>query len=191
MSLFLIHFGIKGSYKNLAHHTILFGPRYKELLTDIFDRGVLAEDFSLYLHSPSVTDPDLAPPGHSTHYVLAPVPNLGSGKVDWAQAGPKLRDRILESLETRCMPELRRKIVSLRIFSPLDFESELMAWKGSAFSLQPTLLQSAWFRVHNRDSRIRGLYFVGAGTHPGAGIPGVVNSAKATAMLMQEEWEKK
>lgn len=188
MSLFLVYFGVKGKYENLAHHTILFGPRYKELLTDIFDRGVLAEDFSLYLHSPSVTDPGLAPPGHSTHYVLAPVPHLGSDSVNWDTAGPLLRDRILTSLEARCMPDLRSNMVTSRIFSPPDFEMELNAWQGSAFSLQPTLLQSAWFRVHNRDRNIGGLYFVGAGTHPGAGIPGVVSSAKATAGLMQADW---
>ncbi|MGI9290877.1 MAG: phytoene desaturase [Gammaproteobacteria bacterium] len=188
MSLFLVYFGVEGQYDNLAHHTILFGPRYRELLTDIFDRGVLADDFSLYLHSPSVTDQSLAPPGHSTHYVLAPVPHLGQGKVDWNTAAPLLRDRILASLEERCMPGLREKIVTSRIFSPPDFETSLNAWQGSAFSLQPTLLQSAWFRVHNRDSRIQGLYFVGAGTHPGAGIPGVVNSARATAQLIEEDW---
>jgi phytoene desaturase len=188
MSLFLIHFGVRGKYEDLAHHTILFGPRYKELLTDIFDHGVLAEDFSLYLHSPSVTDPSLAPPDHSTHYVLAPVPNMELGKVDWGTAGPLLRDRILNSLEARCMPDLRKNIVTSRLFTPPDFERDLNAWHGSAFSLQPTLTQSAWFRVHNRDRKIHGLYFVGAGTHPGAGIPGVVNSAKATACLMQEDW---
>ena len=190
MSLFLVHFGVRGKYKELAHHTILFGPRYKELLTDIFDRGVLAEDFSLYLHSPSVSDPSLAPPGNSTHYALAPVPNLALGKVDWSSAGALLRDRILDCLEERCMPDLRKNIVTSRLFTPPDFERDLNAWHGSAFSLQPTLTQSAWFRVHNRDKKIHGLYFVGAGTHPGAGIPGVVNSAKATARIMQEDWSK-
>ena len=193
MSLFLVYFGVKGQYKDLAHHSILFGPRYKELLTDIFDRGVLADDFSLYLHSPSVSDDSLAPPGHSTHYVLAPVPHMGHGKnsVDWDIAGPQLQERILKSLEERCMPDLRENIVTSRIFTPPDFEQQLNAWQGSAFSLQPTLTQSAWFRVHNRDKKIQGLYFVGAGTHPGAGIPGVVNSARATAGLMQEDWSKK
>ena len=190
MSLFLVYFGVRGEYPDLAHHTILFGPRYRELLTDIFDRGILAEDFSLYLHSPSVTDPSLAPAGHSTHYALAPVPHLGISDVDWESAGPRLQERILETLESRCMPGLRENIVTTRIFSPPDFVQNLNAWQGSAFSLQPTLLQSAWFRVHNRDKRIRGLYFVGAGTHPGAGIPGVVNSARATAGLMQEDWSK-
>ena len=188
MSLFLVYFGVKGEYSDLAHHTILFGPRYRELLTDIFDRGILADDFSLYLHSPSVSDSSLAPAGHSTHYVLAPVPHLGISDVDWDTAGPLLRDRILESLEERCMPDLRSRIVTSRISTPVDFEQQLQAWQGSAFSLQPTLLQSAYFRVHNRDKRIPGLYFAGAGTHPGAGIPGVVNSARATAGLMQEDW---
>jgi len=191
MSLFLVYFGVKGKYENLAHHSILFGPRYKELLTEIFDRGELADDFSLYLHSPSVTDDSLAPEGHSTHYVLAPVPHMGRGKVDWEVEGPKLRDRIMKSLEERVMPGLSERIVTSRIFSPPDFESYLNAWQGSAFSLQPTLLQSAWFRVHNRDPKIQGLYFTGAGTHPGAGIPGVVNSAKATAGLMQEDWSRR
>jgi phytoene desaturase len=190
MSLFLVYFGIEGSYPDLAHHTILFGPRYRELLQDIFKRGVLADDFSLYLHSPSVTDDSLAPAGCSTHYVLAPVPHLGISDVDWATAGPQLRDSILESLEERLMPGLRDKIVTSRIQTPLDFEPQLHAGQGSAFPLHPTLWQSAYFRVHNRDKRIAGLYFVGAGTHPGAGIPGVVNSARATAGLMVEDWDR-
>jgi len=113
---------------------------------------------------------------------------MGKNTVDWSVAGPQLRDRILASLEERCMPNLRSNIVTTRIFSPPDFEQQLNAWQGSAFSLQPTLLQSAWFRVHNRDKRISGLYFVGAGTHPGAGIPGVINSARATAGLIQDDW---
>jgi len=187
MSLFLVYFGVRGAYPDLAHHTILFGPRYRELLDDIFNRGILADDFSLYLHSPSVTDPGLAPPGHSTHYVLAPVPHLGISDVNWDIAGPKLAERILSAVEARCMPGLRSNLVTSRLFTPPDFETELNAWRGSAFSLQPTLLQSAWFRVHNRDDRIRGLYFAGAGTHPGAGIPGVVSSARATAELMLQD----
>ena len=190
MSLFLVYFGVEGKYEDLAHHTILFGPRYKDLLKEIFYDGELPDDYSLYLHSPSVTDDSLAPEGHSAHYVLAPVPHTGKGKIDWETAGPKMRDSILESLEQRVMPGLREKIVTTRIFTPPDFESYLNAHLGSAFSLQPTLLQSAWFRVHNRDKAIRGLYFVGAGTHPGAGIPGVINSARATAGLMQEDWSK-
>jgi phytoene desaturase len=183
-SLFVVHFGLKRQYPELAHHTVLFGPRYRELLADIFQRGVLAEDFSLYLHNPSATDPSLAPPGHAGFYALAPVPNLGKAPIDWNTMGPVYRDRILNALEKQLMPGLRENLVTSRIFTPADFRSELNAHLGSAFSLEPVLTQSAWFRVHNRDDRIRNLYFVGAGTHPGAGIPGVVGSAKATAGLM-------
>lgn len=183
-SLFVVHFGLKRQYPGLAHHTVLFGPRYRELLADIFERGVLAEDFSLYLHNPSVTDPSLAPAGHAGFYALAPVPNLGKAPIDWQTMGPIYRDRILAALEKQLMPGLRENLVTLRIFTPEDFQSELNAHLGSAFSLEPVLTQSAWFRVHNRDDHIRNLYFVGAGTHPGAGIPGVVGSAKATAGLM-------
>jgi phytoene desaturase len=179
-----VHFGLKRQYPQLAHHTVLFGPRYRELLADIFERGVLADDFSLYLHNPSVTDPSLAPPGQAGFYALAPVPNLGKAPIDWSTMGPVYRDRILAALEKQLMPGLRENLVTSRIFTPADFHSELNAHLGSAFSLEPVLTQSAWFRVHNRDDRIGNLYFVGAGTHPGAGIPGVVGSAKATAGLM-------
>ncbi len=184
MSLFLIYFGTRRRHPQLAHHNVMFGPRYRELLADIFDRGVLADDFSLYLHAPTVSDPSLAPPGCESFYVLAPVPHLGKARVDWRQEGPRYADRILDYLERRYIPGLRADLVTRRIFTPLDFERELNAHLGSAFSLEPVLWQSAWFRVHNRDARIGGLYFVGAGTHPGAGIPGVVNSAKATAGLV-------
>jgi phytoene desaturase len=184
MSLFLIYFGTRRKHPQLAHHTVLFGPRYRELLRDIFDRGVLADDFSLYLHAPTVTDPSLAPDGCEAFYVLSPVPHLGKGKVDWEVEGPRYRDRILDYLEAQCIPGLREDLVTSRIFTPLDFASELNAHVGSAFSLEPILTQSAYFRVHNRDPRLRGLYFVGAGTHPGAGVPGVVGSAKATAGLV-------
>jgi phytoene desaturase len=187
MSLFVVYFGTSEHYPELTHHTVLFGPRYKELLTDIFERGVLADDFSLYLHAPTVTDPSLAPAGGGTYYALSPVPHLGKAPLDWSVEGPRYRDRILEYLERRLMPGLRERITTTRIFTPADFGSELNAHLGSAFSLEPVLTQSAWFRVHNRDARIRGLYFAGAGTHPGAGIPGVVNSAKATAGLVLED----
>ncbi len=140
---------------------MLFGPRYKELLADIFDRGELADDFSLYLHSPSVTDPQLAPPGCSTHYVLAPVPNLEKSAVDWETQAPRYRDRILDYLEQRYIPGLREDLVTCRMFTPRDFVTELNAHQGSAFSLQPILTQSAFFRVHNRDRRVGGLYFTG------------------------------
>ncbi|HEY8608033.1 MAG TPA: phytoene desaturase [Noviherbaspirillum sp.] len=187
MSLFVIYFGLKGVRDNLRHHTVLFGPRYRELLKDIFHGKTLAEDFSLYLHAPTVTDPTLAPPGHSAYYVLAPVPHLGNADIDWGIEGPRYRDRILAYLERHHIPGLRRDLVTSRIFTPCDFRDELNAHLGSAFSLEPVLWQSAYFRTHNKDRDIEGLYFVGAGTHPGAGIPGVVGSAKATARLILDD----
>ena len=187
MSLFLIYFGTRRRHPHLAHHNVIFGPRYRGLLEDIFERGVLADDFSLYLHAPSVSDPTLAPDGCEAFYVLAPVPHLGHGDVDWRTMGPVYRDRVFEYLEERYIPNLRKDLVTSRIFTPLDFQQTYHAHHGSAFSLEPVLTQSAWFRVHNRDRHIDGLYFVGAGTHPGAGVPGVVNSAVATATLMVED----
>jgi phytoene desaturase len=184
MSLFVVYFGVRKRHPHLAHHDILFGPRYKELLDDIFDRGVLADDFSLYLHAPSTTDPTIAPDGCEAFYVLSPVPHLGKAPIDWSEQGPRYRDRILEYLEKHYIPNLGADLETTRILTPDDFKHTLNSHHGSAFSLEPILTQSAWFRVHNRDSKIGGLYFVGAGTHPGAGVPGVVNSAKATAGLM-------
>jgi len=186
-SLFLVHFGVRGSWPGIPHHMILFGPRYGELLRDIYERGVLPPDFSLYLHHPTVTDPALAPEGCSTFYALAPVPHLGKAPLDWENVAESYADRIIDALEQRLMPGLRERIVTRFHYTPLDFERDLNAHLGSAFSLEPLLTQSAYFRTHNRDDRIGNLYFVGAGTHPGAGIPGVVGSAKATARLMLEE----
>jgi phytoene desaturase len=186
MSLFVVHFGLSRPQPQLAHHTVLFGPRYRGLIDEIFKGSALAEDFSLYLHAPCATDPSLAPPGGSSHYVLAPVPHLGQVPLDWQVEGPRLRDRILAYLEARAIPHLRRDLVTCRIFTPADFRDQLGAHLGSAFSLEPVLTQSAWFRPHNRDDGIPNLYIVGAGTHPGAGVPGVVGSAKATARLMLE-----
>jgi phytoene desaturase len=183
-SLFVLHFGLKRSHPEMAHHTIVFGPRYRGLIDEIYGKDGLADDFSLYLHAPCVTDASLAPEGCSTYYALSPVPHLGTAKIDWDVEGPRYRDRILEALEARCLPGLREDLVTTRIFTPKDFERELGAWQGSAFSLEPVLTQSAWFRTHNRDDVIDNLYFVGAGTHPGAGVPGVIGSAKATAGLM-------
>lgn len=182
MSLFVLYFGTDRPY-DMAHHTVLFGPRYKELLDDIFHGATLPDDFSLYLHAPTVTDPTLAPPGCGTFYVLSPVPHLGNAALDWDVVAPVYADRILAYLE-RHMPDLRAHVVAKRWMTPRDFQHELGAYHGSAFSLAPTLTQSAWFRPHNRDPRIPGLYIAGAGTHPGAGVPGVVNSAKATAGLV-------
>jgi phytoene desaturase len=186
-SLFVLHFGLKRQHPELAHHSILFGPRYKGLIDEIYSRSALADDFSIYLHAPTTTDPSLAPPGCSTFYALSPVPHLGTANIDWDTVGPAYADRILDSLEARAIPGLRSDLVTRRIFTPKDFERELGAWQGSAFSLEPVLTQSAWFRTHNRDDVIGNLYFVGAGTHPGAGVPGVIGSAKATAGLMIED----
>ncbi|MFM1903843.1 MAG: hypothetical protein RLZZ440_1743 [Planctomycetota bacterium] len=179
MSLFVLYFGTNRRYENLAHHTILFGPRFRGLLRDIFHGRRLPEDFSLYLHAPTVTDPGMAPPGGESFYVLSPVPHLGNAEIDWESRGPAYGDAILESLE-RHLPGLRDSIVTRRQFTPADFAAKFSGYHGSAFSVAPTLTQSAYFRPHNRDPEIPGLYLVGAGTHPGAGVPGVVNSAKAT-----------
>jgi phytoene desaturase len=187
MSLFVIYFGLKGLRPELKHHMVLFGPRYRELISEIFKSDGLADDFSLYLHTPSVTDDSLAPPGYSAHYVLSPVPHLGTADIDWELEGPRYRDRILKYLNDRYIPGLLDDLVTVRHFTPFDFRDELNAHLGSAFSIEPILTQSAWFRPHNRDNVLPNLYIVGAGTHPGAGIPGVVGSAKATAGLMIED----
>ena len=176
MGLFLIYFGTNRTYPNLAHHTIVLTERYKELLEDIFRRKILADDFSLYLHAPTRTDPSLAPPGCECFYVLSPVPNLG-GKIDWDAVKERYAAAILESLEKLC-PDLRKHIVSKLIWTPLDFETELDAHLGSAFQFEPILTQSAWFRPHNVSEDVKNFFLVGAGTHPGAGLPGVFSSAK-------------
>jgi len=186
-SLFVLYFGLDKHHAQLQHHTVCFGARYKGLIKDIFNGPGLADDFSLYLHAPCVTDPSLAPPGCGSHYVLAPVPHLGNAAVDWDVEGPRYRDRIFDYLEKRYMPGLRSQLVTSRFFTPNDFRDQLNAHLGSAFSLEPILTQSAWFRPHNRDAELPNLYLVGAGTHPGAGVPGVIGSAKATAGLMLHE----
>lgn len=186
-SLFVVHFGIEGSWPGIPHHTILFGPRYKGLLEDIFDYGVLPADFSIYLHHPTVTDPSMAPEGKSTFYALVPVAHMGKLAVDWNQVGQLLESRVLAEVERRLIPDLSDRIVTKFHYAPRDFALDLSAHLGSAFSLEPLLTQSAWFRGHNRDDVLHNFYLVGAGTHPGAGIPGVVGSAKATARLMLED----
>jgi phytoene desaturase len=188
MSLFVLYFGTNRTYRDrLAHHTVLFGPRYRELLQDIFHGHGLPDDFSLYLHAPSVTDPSLAPEGCDSFYVLSPVPHLGQAALAWKDLAPVYADRILAALEEH-MPDLRKHVVVQRYRTPEDFRDTLGAYQGSAFSCAPKLTQSAWFRPHNRDPHIPGLYLVGAGTHPGAGVPGVVNSAKATARVILEDF---
>ncbi|MBT0668377.1 phytoene desaturase [Novosphingobium profundi] len=183
-SLFVVHFGLEGTWPGIPHHTILFGPRYKGLLDDIYEHGVLPRDFSIYLHHPTVTDPSMAPPGKSTFYALIPVANMGKLPIDWDEVGPILEERVLAEVGRRLVPDIKDRLVTSFHYAPNDFEADLAAYKGSAFSLEPILTQSAWFRGHNRDDQLRNFYLVGAGTHPGAGIPGVVGSAKATAKLM-------
>lgn len=185
MSLFVLYFGTDIPY-DIAHHTIVFGRRYKGLLDDIFHGHTLPRDFSLYLHSPTVTDPSLAPPGCGSFYVLSPVPHLGNAPLPWDAIADEYAERILIALE-RHLPDLRKHIRVKHFITPKCFERDLFAHHGSAFSVAPTLAQSAWFRPHNRDPGIPNLYLVGAGTHPGAGLPGVVASAKATAQLVQAD----
>ena len=185
--LFVVHFGLEGTWPGIPHHMILFGPRYEGLLKDIYDNGVLPADFSIYLHHPTVTDPGMAPPGKSTFYALVPVAHMGKLKVDWDTVGPELEKRILDEVGRRLIPDIHDRIVTKFHYAPKDFAHDLNAHLGSAFSLEPVLTQSAWFRGHNRDDVIDNFYLVGAGTHPGAGIPGVVGSAKATAGLMLQD----
>jgi phytoene desaturase len=177
MGLFVWYFGTNRQYPEVPHHTILVGPRYRGLLDDIFERKILADDFSLYLHRPTATDPALAPPGCDAFYVLSPVPHLG-GATDWQRAAEPYRRAIASHLAATLLPDLERHVVSSRLMTPLDFRDRLSAPYGAAFGLAPILTQSAWFRPHNRSEEIDGLYLVGAGTHPGAGVPGVLSSAR-------------
>jgi len=177
MSLFVWYFGTRRQYPELAHHTIALGPRYRELLADIFDRQVLADDFSLYLHRPTATDPSLAPAGCDAFYVLSPVPHLQGG-TDWGATAEPYRQAIQQRLEQTLLPGLSREIVTSRLLTPQHFQDELSSYRGAAFGLEPVLTQSAWFRPHNRSEDIEHLYLVGAGTHPGAGLPGVLSSAR-------------
>ncbi|PXW66724.1 phytoene desaturase [Methylobacterium sp. B4] len=177
MGLFVWYFGTRRKYPEVDHHTILMGPRYRGLLRDIFERKALAEDFSLYLHRPTATDPLLAPPGHDAFYVLAPVPNLAGGQ-DWAQLAEPFRAKIARALEASVMPGLSEALVTSRVTTPQDFADDFLSFRGSGFGLEPVLTQSAWFRPHNRSEDVANLYLVGAGTHPGAGLPGVLSSAR-------------
>lgn len=183
MGLFVGYFGARGSWPKLAHHTIILGRRYRELLEDIFERKILADDFSLYLHAPTRSDPDLAPPGHEAFYVLSPVPNT-QGNIDWDACGQRYFDTIVDFLDDTHVPGLRGNIVTQRHITPQYFETTLRSVGGAAFGPEPLLRQSAFFRYHNRSEDVAGLYFVGAGTHPGAGMPGVLSSAKVLERVM-------
>jgi phytoene desaturase len=188
MSLFVWYFGTNRRFDDVPHHMLVLGPRYKELLDDIFRRHKLADDFSLYLHRPTASDASMAPPGCDAFYVLAPVPHLDSG-TDWAAESPRYRNAVAEVLEASVLPGLRDHIVSERITTPQDFHDKLLSVKGAAFGLEPLLLQSAYFRPHNKSEDVDGLYMVGAGTHPGAGIPGVLMSAKTLESVVPSPQE--
>ncbi len=185
MGLFVWYFGTRRQYPEVPHHTILVGPRYQGLLADIFDHKVLAEDFSLYLHRPTATDPSLAPAGCESFYVLSPVPNL-DGNVDWKAMAEPYRQRIARHLEATLLPGLSEALTVSEMVTPLDFRDDLLSLKGAGFSLEPALTQSAWFRPHNRNEDIAGLYLVGAGTHPGPGVPGVLSSARVLDLVVPD-----
>ncbi len=185
MSLFVIYFGTNRKYENMAHHEIIMGKRYKGLLDEIFVDKTLAKDFSLYLHRPTATDESLAPEGCDSWYVLSPVPHL-EADVDWTKQAKPYRDSIIKYLEENYMPDLSKHIVSEHYIDPLHFQNTLNSYLGNAFGVEPTLMQSAYLRPHNRSEDIPNLYFVGAGTHPGAGLPGVMSSGKIVAKMIGE-----
>lgn len=183
MGLFVWYFGTNRRYDDVYHHTIMMGPRYRELLDDIFDRKQLSPDFSLYLHRPTANDPALAPPGCDAFYALVPVPHLGAG-IDWQKHAEPFRKIVEKHLESTMLPGLSQAIVTQKMLTPQDFRDRLLSVNGAGFSLEPTLFQSAWFRPHNLSEEVPGLYIVGAGTHPGAGLPGVVCSARVIDRLI-------
>lgn len=185
MSLFVWYFGTAIKYTEVAHHTIVLGPRYRGLLADIFERHELADDFSLYLHRPTATDPSMAPPGHDSFYVLSPVPHLDAG-VDWRTQVEPYRERVKRHLEATVLPDLRRHLTVSKTLDPIGFRDDYAAFKGAAFGIQPTLTQSAYFRPHNRSEDIRNLFLVGAGTHPGAGLPGVLSTARVLDSIVPD-----
>lgn len=183
MGLFVLYFGAARQWQDVAHHTIWLGPRYKGLLDDIFHRKVLADDMSIYLHRPTATDPSFAPEGHDSFYALVPVPNLEAA-IDWQTEGPRLRDRVVKALNDTMLPGLTEAIREDFFMTPLDFEHDYLSPAGAGFSIAPNFTQSAWFRFHNRAEGPQGLYLVGAGTHPGAGLPGVISSAKVLDRIL-------
>jgi len=183
MGLFVLYFGTTRHYPDVAHHTIWLGPRYEELLKDIFHRKILPGDFSLYLHRPTATDPSFAPEGCDSFYVLCPVPNLQSG-INWATEGTRLRDRIVQALEETMLPGLSSTITADFFKTPEDFKNDYLSTHGAGFSIAPVFRQSAWFRFHNKAEGVRNLYLTGAGTHPGAGLPGVLCTAKVVDSMI-------
>ncbi len=183
--LFVWYFGTRRRYVDVPHHSILLGPRYRGLLNDIFRHKRLAEDFSLYLHRPTATDPSLAPEGCDAFYVLAPVPNL-EADVDWEQQAEPFRCAVQQYLAGSVLPDLENQLASSLVTTPLDFQGDLNSFRGAGFGMEPVLWQSAWFRPHNRSEDVKGLFFVGAGTHPGAGVPGVIASAKVVEELVPD-----
>jgi phytoene desaturase len=191
MSCVVLYLGVRRRYPKLAHHTLILTKRYQELLADIFDRKVLADDFSMYLHAPTVTDPGMAPEGGESLYVLVPVPNL-KADIDWEREEGPFVDRIIDFLERWGLAGLREHLEVKRVFGPRDFRDRLSSLDGNAFGIEPKLTQTAWFRPHNASEDIKGLYFVGAGTHPGAGVPGVMLSAEAMAYCIRrdEAWQR-
>lgn len=189
MGLFVLFFGTRCQYPHVAHHTIWMGPRYKELLHDIFNKKILAEDFSIYLHRPTATDPSFAPEGCDSFYALVPVPNL-QGHVDWETEGPKLQQRVVDALDKTILPGLNQKITDAFFMTPHDFKDDYLSPDGAGFSVSPIFSQSAWFRFHNRGEGVKNLLLVGAGTHPGAGLPGVVSSAKVIEQLLPQATEQ-
>lgn len=186
MSCFLLYIGTRRQYPKLEHHTLILTERYKDLLQDIFGKKVLPDDFSMYLHAPTRTDPDMAPPGGESMYVLVPVANQASG-LDWSTIKNAFADKVLAFLEEWGLENLRNEIEVLHVFTPDDFETELNATLGNAFAIEPRFTQTAWFRPQNRSEDVRGLYLVGAGTHPGAGVPGVLMSAETTYGCIAED----
>ncbi len=177
MGLFVYYFGSRKKYKNVAHHTIFFGKTYKKHLNNIFEKKILSEDISYYLHRPSATDPSMSPEGQDAFYVLVPVPNNLSN-IDWNIQGKKFKDIVLERMDNSVLPGIKENVINDFFLTPDYFENDLLTLHGSGFSIQPKFSQSAYFRFHNKSEIFKNLFFVGAGTHPGAGMPGVLSSAK-------------
>ena len=196
MGLFVWYFGTKGTsgmWNDVGHHTILNGPRYRGLLRDIFQKRDLADDMSIYLHRPSVTDPSVAPEGDDTFYALSPVPNLvGKNPVDWAKEIEPYRQKLALFLDEQAIPGFETHLSASEIFTPETFKTRYLSPHGAGFSLEPRIFQSAWFRPHNVSEEFRGLYLVGAGTHPGAGVPSVVTSSEVLNQLVPAaaDWTK-